>query len=110
EARPADYEPSVEPERVIDGEPGVRIRDRRDVRDGALGAEPVLLPARLVDVGGAAAGRARPRGLRPAARAAVADQGGAAHRGDELRRAGIAHAPGEDEPVAVPVVARGVRD
>src|SRR5882724_777032 len=110
EARPADHEPSLEAERVVHGEPGLRIRDCGDVRDGAQIAEPVLLPARLADVRGTAAGRARPRGFRPAARAGVADQRRAADRGHELRRAGIAHAADEDAPVAVPVVARRDRD
>src|SRR4051812_24299474 len=106
EARATDDEPPAEAERVVYGQPGVRIGDRCDVRDAPLVAEPILLPSGLVDVRRAAARRASPRSLGPAPLVAVRDERGAANRGHELGRARIAHAPGQDEPVPVTVVAR----
>src|SRR5207237_10266693 len=66
--------------------------------------------AGVVDVGGAAARRPRPGRLRPTAFVGVADQRGAAHGGDELGRARIAHAADQGETIPVAVVARGNRD
>src|SRR5581483_10707614 len=110
EAGAADDEPSVEAEGVVDREAGLRVGDRGDVGDAALVAQPVLLPSRLVDVRGAAARRSGPGRLRPPPLAAVAHQGGAAHGGDELGRARIADAAGEDQAVAVAVIAGRDRD
>jgi len=40
---PPTLQPTAVAERVVDGEPGGRIGDRRDVGDGAHGAESVAL-------------------------------------------------------------------
>src|SRR6266536_1775351 len=63
--------------------------------------------ARLVDVRRAAARRAVPCGLGPAARARVADEGRAANRDHVLRRRRVADAADQDRAVAVAVVAGG---
>src|SRR6267143_717454 len=91
---------------VVHGQPGVRIGDRRDVRDAPLVAEPILLPSGLVDVRRAAARRTGPRSLAPSPLVVVAHERSAADRGHELGRAGIAYAPGQDEAVPIAVVAR----
>src|SRR5262249_3444006 len=90
---------------------GVRVRDRGDVGDGALGAARVRLEAGLGDVLAAAAAAVAPRALCPAARRARLRQRGAADaddvraRGRVLRAvAGVTGARGDDDAGVVVVL------
>src|SRR6266536_2773924 len=74
---------------VVDVDAGVGVRDRRDVGDRAPRAAGVGLPRLLRLIGGAAAARAAPGGLGPAAGVGGSIQRGAAHRRHVRRRGRI---------------------
>ncbi len=107
DARAAEDGPAAGAVRVVDGDAGRRVGDRRDVRDRPLRAAGVGLERRLRLVPRAAApgalgGRRRPHRLRPAARVARRRERGPADGGDVR--------VGGGELDAVPLVAGRHRD